>query len=108
MRRTPRAYATGTQNRGPARTMSVQMGTGRRGSPPSHALANGPTRRTALVDASTGAAISLGHAPGTSSPTRGTAVRVTTEPDSEIVCPVHSFRKLACRHSDAGNTAGRA
>jgi len=41
--------------------------------------------------------------------TIGSAVRVTTEPSSETVCPVQSFMKSACRHSDRAVTSiGRA
>ena len=62
--------------------------------------------RIARLDATTSSAISLGPAPSTSSATSGTAVRVTTEPSSEIVWPIQSFMKSACRHSDAVTIRG--
>ena len=80
--------------------------TGRRRSRSTHAPARNPTSSTARLADTTISAISVGPAPSTSSATSGTAVRVTTEPTSEIVCPTHSFMKSACRQRDVVIAAG--
>jgi len=48
---------------------------------------------------------SAGPAPRTRIATNPIAVRVTTDPSSEIVCPIHSFMKSACGQSDPFVTA---
>ena len=63
---------------------------------------------SARLPATTSSAISVGPAPRTSSASRGTAVRVTTEPSSDTVWPVHSFRKSVCRQSDGGVVVSRS
>ena len=48
----------------------------------------------------TSTASSQGPAPSTRIATSGTAVRVTTEPSFEMVCPTQSLRKSGCCQSD--------
>ncbi len=82
------------------------MSSGRRRSRSTQAPAKKPTRSTARLAETTSSAISSGPAPSTSSATRGTAVRVTTEPSSDTVWPAQSFMKSACRQSDGVTTIG--
>ena len=80
------------------------MSSGRRRTRSTHAPANKPTRSTARLDETTMSAIWFGPAPRTRSATSGTAVRVTTDPSSEIVWPTQSFRKSGCRHREGVTT----
>jgi len=55
-----------------------------------------------------GVGLGLGLAHPTSSVTTatiGSAVRVTTDPSSDTVCPVQSFRKSEWRHSERSVTS---
>src|SRR5216684_5037641 len=45
-------------------------------------------------------------APSVRSATSRSAVRVTTDPSSDTVCPVHSLRKSECCQSDRSVTSG--
>src|SRR5207249_5277215 len=51
---------------------------------------------------------SNGPAPSTRRATSGRAVRVTTDPSRDTVCPTQSFRKSACCHSDGSDTVAAA
>src|SRR4051812_18433560 len=108
MRRTPAAYATGIDTSSAARNVSDATRSGLRGRRSTHAPAKNPTRSTARLPATTIKAISVGPAPRTRRATSGTAVRVTTDPSSETVCPVQSLRKSPCRQSDGAGAASRS
>src|SRR4051794_25292936 len=95
-------------NSSTARSRSAMISTGRRRIRSTHAPAKSPTSRTARLCATMTSAISSGPASNNRIATSGTAVRVTTEPSEDTVCPVHSFMKSECRQSDSVVTGGKA
>ena len=85
IRSPPAAYAIGIESSSSDLSASVPIRSGLRRSRSTQAPAKNPTSRIARLPATTSRAISVGPAPRTSNATSGIAVRVTTDPSSEIV-----------------------
>jgi len=109
IRSVPESAAAGIDSRRTARIASAAIISGRRRARSTKAPANRPMRRTAVDADATRMPTCNASACRVMTATIGSAVRVTTEPSSETVCPLQSFMKSACRQSDRAVTSiGRA
>jgi hypothetical protein len=98
-RSTPSAAAIGIDASAAARAMSAAIMIGRRRSRSTHTPATSPKQIPASTsDAVTNATCS-GRACRYRIAVNGNAVRPTSEPNTEIVCPAHSRTKSGCRQS---------
>src|SRR6266542_961318 len=98
MRSRPSAVAPGTASRISARPTSVQMRIGRRRRRSTHAPATSPTSTGGRYSATRSSPIWPGDAPNIMTAVSGNASGVIWDPSTEMVCPVHSFKKSPCRH----------
>jgi len=84
---------------------SLAIMSGRRRERSTKAPAKRPTSRTAVDADATRIPTCSAVAWRVSTAAIGSAVRVTTDPSSDTVCPVQSFMKSTCRHNERSVTS---
>ncbi len=108
----PPAAASGIEPSSAARTRSAQMSTGRRRRRSTHAPATNPTSSAATSSTARSSATSSGPALSVRIATNGRAIRVTNEPNTEIVAALHTrtnalfLRRLGVASASDGSGIG--